>query len=551
MPFQGLNMLFKLGDMKKKSFVLSWGRKMFFGLGWALTSIVALNYFQSMIIPQTFTGWMYFITTFIGHYGAMISLLYFLIYCPIVMIFPSYYVSRFTSILLLICTNLFIFFDSYVFTRYRYHADSFLWNFAKEVSDPAIFGLTSMKLVLIGFVTLLAFIILWIQSERVWRYMQTRFSNPVKNWYLIVILICLCISQSMSIVGEAKGNRKFNRISNLFPLHMNLPLAQMLRDKGMVDQVNPLEPQGYKDFYYPRDKMNCQIKGPKNVLMIVMDKWNSSEFNEILTPNIAHYATHGLVFKNHFTGGLDSQGGYFSLMYALPASYSVSAINEAKEPVFISVMKQNKMDLTFFESGANSPAKIYLPKEPTNSLEKFESSLSERDDLAEINPFLMSVYLENGSVTEKDAQIKTVVDLFIKHKLIKNTIVIITGAYGDQVKTPMIMIWPDREHEEIQAMTTHYDVVPTIMKENWKCKNPSDDYSIGRNLFSDSEFAIHIAGDYSRFKVVDPTAQTIAIIDETDGVDVRDINTMQPKTDYSAEDILIQLQRITSFYRRP
>src|SRR5687768_12992350 len=132
--------------MKKKSFVLSWGRKMFFGLGWALTSLVALNYFQSMIIPQSVTGWIFYLTTFIGHYGLILSLVYFLLYVPVVSIFPSYYISRIWSIVLILAVNLFIYFDSYLFARYRFHLNSFLWNLLQEKEAVAAFGLTPFKL---------------------------------------------------------------------------------------------------------------------------------------------------------------------------------------------------------------------------------------------------------------------------------------------------------------------------------------------------------------------------------------------------------------------
>lgn len=519
---------------------------MFFGLGWALTSLVALNYMQSMIIPHTFSGWMYFITTFIGHYGVMLSLLYFVVYCPIVMMLPSYYVARFSSILLLIAANLLIFLDSYFFARYRFHADSFLWNFMSDPNAMTAFGFNSVKIGLIAFVVLVVFVAMWIQGERIWRYMQTRFSNPVKNWYLVVILICAVISQTMYMYADARGSVAITRVAALFPLNYHLKGVEFFQPDQPVVQ----EPQGFKDFHYPGADLNCVMKEPKNILMIVLDKWNATDFNEFLTPNLKHYASHGIEFQNHYSGGLDSNQGYFSLMYGVSPIYAASAINQGTEPAFISQMKKSKLELAFFKSGATTPGQIFLPKEVENPIANIESHLAERDDLAAVTPFLMSIYLDGGTVSEKDLQVKTVVDQFIKHKLIENTIVILTGAYGD-MKTPLIVIWPDKEPGVVTKLTSHYDVIATIMKDDFRCKNKIQELSQGKNLFAPEANELHVAGDYSRLKILNLKTQTMTSIDSAFGLDVRDMNTMSEENDKrDIESILNALKGITTFYRR-
>src|SRR4051812_12023787 len=103
--------------MTRRNFALSWGRKMFFGLGWPLFSAIALNYLQSQILPTSVLGLIYFITTFIGQFGLLTALIYFVLYFPVIYIFPSYYFSRFWAIFLIMLTGLFILFDSVVFLQ--------------------------------------------------------------------------------------------------------------------------------------------------------------------------------------------------------------------------------------------------------------------------------------------------------------------------------------------------------------------------------------------------------------------------------------------------
>ncbi len=91
--------------MNRRSFVLSWGRKLFFGFSWPLTSLIALTYLRSYIVPHTTADWAYFIATYVGHFGMLNAIVYFLVYCPIVLLMPSYYISRFWSLILIMSLN--------------------------------------------------------------------------------------------------------------------------------------------------------------------------------------------------------------------------------------------------------------------------------------------------------------------------------------------------------------------------------------------------------------------------------------------------------------
>jgi membrane-anchored protein YejM (alkaline phosphatase superfamily) len=536
--------------MNKKSFALSWGRKMFFGLGWVLVSLTALSYFQSMIIPQTTVGWVYFLTTFIGHYGLLLSLVYFFIYCPVVLIFPSYYVSRIWSVTLILSLSLFIFLDSYVFTRFRFHLNSFIWTFLRDQDALTGFGLTPIKLGMIGSVLTVLLVVLWIRGEILWRIMQGRFSNPVKSWYLVIISICFITSQLMYIYGDAKGARYITRLSNLFPLHIPITGKLFLKEQGFISENKPLINQGYKDFNYSFENLKCGMNDSKNVLLIVLDKWAGSELNAESTPNIDHLSSHGILFNNHFSGGLNKNDGYFSLIYSLPPTYSASAINQSAEPIFFQQMKKSDLELSFFQSGDTSPLTDYLPMEKEIFTDYIESHLIKRNELADTKPFLMHVSLNGGTLAEKDNQVKSVIDLFIKQRQIQNTIVVLTAAYSDDMKTPLLVIWPGKASETVAKLTSHYDVLPSIMMEDWKCKRPVEEYSFGKNIFSTAETEMHIAGNYRTMKILDTKEQTLTTLDQYNGVEVRSLGSMNVENDKrNIVSILEALHKLTSFYR--
>ncbi len=540
--------------MKKKSFVHSWGRKMFFGAGWALTSIVALNYFQSMILPQSFSGWIYFLTTFVGHYGLLISLLYFLLYCPITLIFPTYYVSRIWSITLLLSLNLFIFLDSYLFSKYRFHANSFLAEFLRD--DPGAFGFTPLKWTLLAAVTLVTLVVLWIRGERLWRSMQSRFSNPVKNWYLVVIVICLGISHSMHMYSDASGTQSLHRLSQLFPLHFPLTGRSMLKEQGILPEQKAAGKLGYKDFYYPTKELKCQIKQPKNILLIVLENWGGT-ISETEMPKLFHYKSHGLTFENHYSGGDNSTEGLFSLMYSLPPVYIPSVYHAGQEPAFLSLLKSAHFEMDFYSTQQNSPLKKWLNVEEKNP-STIPSQLSVREEMASINPLFMYVYLNAASSTENEKSIAIILEEFHRQGLISKSIIVITGSTGESVaenpnklKTNLMIFWPGKEKGSISHHTSHYDLLPTIMQEDWKCKNPISDYSFGQNLLVPHQNNFHVAGHYGDLNIINFQNLSVVGIDQYRGLNVKDLSSMTPAPEkLNAAEVLNVLEKITLFYRR-
>ena len=80
--------------MNRRQFALSWGRKLFFGLSWPLSIVLALLYARSFILPANGVDWIYYVASIIGQTGLLTVVFYFVLFCPLVMLFPFYYVSR-------------------------------------------------------------------------------------------------------------------------------------------------------------------------------------------------------------------------------------------------------------------------------------------------------------------------------------------------------------------------------------------------------------------------------------------------------------------------
>lgn len=132
-----------------------------------------------------------------------------------------------------------------------------------------------------------------------------------------------------------------------------------------------------------------------------------------------------------------------------------------------------------------------------------------------LNRYKNAVLFDDGLVGKVIANLK-------KQHLLKNTIIVITADHGEQfndehmgywghastfdqyeVRTPMIVYWPGKKHRVISYRTSHYDVVPTLMRFALGVKNPYVDYSVGVPLLDSDQPDSLIIGSYIDYAIVD------------------------------------------------
>ncbi|MDF2154406.1 DUF3413 domain-containing protein [Vibrio sp. CAU 1672] len=79
-----------------------------------------------------------------------------------------------------------------------------------------------------------------------------------------------------------------------------------------------------------------------------------------------------------------------------------------------------------------------------------------------------------------------------------------TGNYSDvQVHVPLYVYAPDRQPEQVDYRTTHFDVVPTMMNMLFDVQGTAKSYSVGHNLFdSSAPRDWYIAGSYYNYALV-------------------------------------------------
>lgn len=118
-----------------------------------------------------------------------------------------------------------------------------------------------------------------------------------------------------------------------------------------------------------------------------------------------------------------------------------------------------------------------------------------------------------------DHLIGKIIDALAKTDLLENTIVVITGDHGEefyengyfghtssfddyQIKVPFVLHYPNVEPALVERLTSHADLVPTLM-ETLGCISPTKDYSHGLSLLGNQRHSYVTAANWDTSAIID------------------------------------------------
>ncbi|MDI9240301.1 sulfatase-like hydrolase/transferase [Lysobacter sp. LF1] len=141
------------------------------------------------------------------------------------------------------------------------------------------------------------------------------------------------------------------------------------------------------------------------------------------------------------------------------------------------------------------PAGFQSPFQPMAKDVNFLKLGPDHDPTPEFNRYRAAVHYS-------DQMIGQLLQTLQDSPLADNTVVLITGDHGEefndlhqnywghngnfsdyQLRTPFVLHWPGRAPRTVDAVTSHEDFVPTVMRHALNCSNDTADYATGVDLF--------------------------------------------------------------------
>ena len=141
-----------------------------------------------------------------------------------------------------------------------------------------------------------------------------------------------------------------------------------------------------------------------------------------------------------------------------------------------------------------------------------------------------------------------ILDALKQKGLMDNTIIILTGDHGQeanetrtnswghnsnfsryQTQVPLLIHWPGKSPQTYTQMTSHVDLVPTLLKEVFLCKNDNSDYSNGQSLFDTRERDFVLIKTWTDMAIANK--QFIQIYPKLGPSEIRDFDSYQKLTE--------------------
>lgn len=208
--------------------------------------------------------------------------------------------------------------------------------------------------------------------------------------------------------------------------------------------------------------------------------------------------------------------------------------------------------------GNNMPKDAPRPFKPYNPSVNYLNLNNDSDATEFFN-------LYKNAVHYADSNIKKVLDLLNKYNADKNTIVIITADHGQefnenrlnfwghngnftkyQTQVPLVIKWPGKGSKIVDELAVSYDISTTIMQEALGIENPTEDYSVGQNLFDLKPRPFFISSSYTETGIVEK--DRIVVLDNLNALHFKDLNyrdSSNTKRDKNIFDALMLMNKYT------
>lgn len=512
---------FKKGMFSGKQYRDDTSRKISWGHWFAFFNIIiailiGARYAFLIDWPDTLGGKLYFFVSLLGHFSFSVFAIYLLVIFPLSFIVKNHRTFRgLTVILSTICTTLLLF-DTEVFHRFNLHLSSVVWNLLVnpengEMSRDWQIFFAPMPIILL---------VQMLFSRWSWEKLRSLERQKWLKWVGVFLTSTFVATHLIYAWADAYLYRPITMQRANFPLSYPMTARSFLEKHGLLDgeqYTQTLEQEGRLDalkISYPKHPLIFSPMEQKpNILLITVSGLRYDAVSAESTPKLAEFAANSTQFTNHYSSGNTKNTGLVGLFYGLNANYTDSILSNHTPSVLVEKLQSEKYQFGLF-SATNFKESLFrqvlfrgmkLPKGKSGN-ESAVKNFNEFIVKTKLNsPWFayLDLDLKINQVSEYKQhlmQIDKLIEQVLANVQLENTIVIVTAEHGltfntlnekdlanyfgrDQIQVPLLVSWKAFPTGIEKGLTSHTDLLPTLMKNVFNVQNPFKDYSQGHNLF--------------------------------------------------------------------
>ncbi|MCE0557956.1 DUF3413 domain-containing protein [Motilimonas sp. E26] len=552
--------------MDNVSKLISWGH-WFSSINILFALIIAIRYLVAAEWPPTFLGQSYLLISWLGHFSFISFAFYLVFIFPISFFVPYERILRLLAVFASTAGLTILLLDTQSFSLFRFHLNPLMWQYLFNDNNPSTANLLFIAIPFIFLLQLTA-------SELIWRNLRPLYRANHGPKIAVVLIIAFLLTHLVNIWADATFYRPITMQKANFPLSYPMTAKSFLIRQGWVDEAeirahqNPHH-EGRTIKYPLREIEHNLVTQHPNVVVVMVDALRADMLNKTNMPNLSRLAQMSTEYQSHFSGGNHEDLGIYSFFYGLPGRYWPDIEQNKTPSVLLSSLQQAGYELGLFSSNqapslqaiaansqlnvstnegalkgdidaikqwqewqANNQTKpsfsfLYLTaasamETPPNYPELFSPTTSTLKDKKLAEPQQQEALFNRykNAISYTDILLAQVFDRLTETNQFDNSIIIVTGAYGQefndldtnqwgnhsnygwpQTQVPLVIHWPGQTAQKIEQDTSHLDLVPTLMEQVLATKTPSRFYSTGQNLLEPLKRNYILMGDDNDYVV--------------------------------------------------
>ena len=312
--------------------------------------LISTKYFAILFAESANILPAYSVLACISHFSVLTFLPFIIFYLPIYLLTKKISLARWVTVVVAVLSLVILTIDSYVFSLYRFHLNSYVLEQVFGPDSGQVFELSwALYLLLVVVATVLILLQrgVFFLAEKITDKVSALFEKRFLVTLLIVWVFAFVSVQIYRTYALFSENRVVLTVERNFPL-----VAPIYPERffGMNEKYCDLHTIGHT-YNYPKNKIVGKSK-KKNLLIIGLDSWRASTMDSVCTPNIYRFAKKTSQYQKHYSGSNGTRTGVFSLFYGLPGTYFRDFRAQQIEPVLMRLLRENDYDVRLYPSAS-------------------------------------------------------------------------------------------------------------------------------------------------------------------------------------------------------
>ncbi|MDO4697632.1 MAG: DUF3413 domain-containing protein [Pasteurellaceae bacterium] len=481
-----------------------------------LALLISSRYAFNADWPNTLFGKLYFFISLFGHFSFVVFALYLLLIFPMSFFIQNHRVFRGISVIMATCGMTILLVDTEVFKRFYLHLSPLVWDLLVNPEEGELARKWQLLFVPMPLILLLEM----LYSRWCWHKLRSfnrqKWIRPVGLFFLL----SFCATHLLYAWADISRYRPITAQKANYPLSYPMTARTFLEKHGLIEkfqQGQRIETEGRVDSFflnYPKTKLSFNPPASSmNLLIINLSGLNYSLLQSDDMPMLQKIQRQSRLFTQHYTGSDDAAGNIVSLFYGLSGRYLDSILNEQAQSVLIDRLQQLGYQFGMFShNGFAEPiytrslfSAFNLPKSQSNqqAIAQWQHWLTTIDAA----PFFSYLDLKlHDDLRQNDQQLHTIWQQLTASDLLRNTLIIFTADIGQisktansfeksQTQVPLMLYWQG-DRGAYTGLSSHLDIVPTLMSQFLGTTSKISDYAQGIDLTKENNRRWLLSGNY-------------------------------------------------------